>query len=284
MAKTPRILLTRLVGHSDSLAENRRIGQGIKEHGWRPLVDRSSALLDHDTGFDGIVFKNPGGALLDEPMQLTQWTQAREAGLDWLFRDFDEVMTELATSMRARDYELMFYLGGYQEDRNVLAGRFDAEMWKESIGTFVRLGASIGIDAMHNVKSFGASLSKGAVQNALRIAALMQYCNADARCYVETYPHKSDDYLNGRSFGAIFTNVSSAGADFDSAWATWMKQDFRGNPADVIVFIERPPAGANADNQAEWMAGECRKFMDRGWSVAYNPAQPGMLPHELGLK
>lgn len=296
-----RILILSLIGHSSAIAEDRRVGQGIKAEamkgeagdvgdvgtagavqvavqvaGMKPLL---SSLFDlaNSAGFDGVVLKNPGGALLGEEMQLTQWTQAKmDPEMNWLTSDANvRAMQEFSTSMRMCDKEVISYLGCYQGDKLLEGNNFvmKAEWFKESIYTFVVMGMSIGLDAMHNVmEKFGADVGAKAIKNAERVKAGMQYINPDATTYLENHPHKNDTFVNGHRYGAIVPNNNQACTDFAAASdpkTGWMKTDFKG---EVIVFIEQPPEGFTWDDQEDWMDLEIAKYLRMGWSVAYNPS------------
>lgn len=156
-----------------------------------------------------------------------------------------EQMLEFCTSMRMRDKEVIQpYQGG------------------------ALLGCSIEMDGLHNVMAaLGPIDGPAAIQKALEARALLQYRNPAATAYVLEYPHKDDHFLNGHAFGAIVANSSQACTDYASASdpvTGWMKHDFTG---EVIVLIDVE------DEDQEWLAAEMAKYMERGWSVAYNPQQ-----------
>lgn len=288
MAKSGRILILCPIGHSGPNAEDRRVDQGIKAHGIAPLLLSLLALATAPAaageGFDGACIKNIGGALLDEEMQLTQWSQAKaDPAMHWLTNDENvQALREFVAHMKQAGKETIVYVGGYEGDKwlSVHNWVMSVPVFEESLGTFIRMGCSMGLDATHNLRALPHGAQ--AKQNAYRVQAMMSYINPEAVTYLETHPHESDDWVNGHNFGAIVHNLNTACWDYENALGTaekpgWMKRDFKG---EKIVFIEQPPkdSGLEWKTQADWLPRECAKYLKRGWSVAYNPIDSGVSP------
>lgn len=253
-ARKSRLLTLTLCGAGLD-PDTRRTGD-IRLRGWGFTAEKvSSAMADTD----GFIIKNPGGTLPNEPMQLTQWAQAKRAGLHWLTDTFVREWSPVVKAYRDSGREPIVYLGSFQGDKlwhSVPAGQ-RSQLFIESFGDFADSGFTFALDWFHNL-----DLRPEIKVEALATLKRIRTYSRRTRIYVEPFPCPTDQWATDLS---ISTTISNANASF--RWDQSYRNDVLPNYAGEVVVMLDDDLGRGWQNPA-WIIEDLRKCAARGWSAA----------------
>ena len=136
------------IGHSSINAANRRVGWNLAEQGWDGFVENQIQPVI-DSGVRRIMLHNPFGVNGTGAMQFDQYTEAQDAGLDWLTDGFVEAWKPITDS----GVQVIGYIGSPRLDPDSRVFE-DAGDWAgflafaaENTDPLVAAGMDVGYDA-----------------------------------------------------------------------------------------------------------------------------------------
>ncbi|HTL28854.1 MAG TPA: PA14 domain-containing protein [Tepidisphaeraceae bacterium] len=245
------------IGFSSDDKADRCTPPVLKRGGWKALF-KEAAQPELQAGSRRILLSNPFGCIPGEDMQLDQLLHAKEAGLDWIDRDFVATWKPVTQS----GVEVIAYFGAANIDKDFTRlidpatnNKAYFDRFFASIQPALDAGMSIALDGsvmMPDSGPFYEVICKLRAMNVpVYVEARPTLENSWARNFpvicVDAFWHTSDPTING---GA-------------KPWAVPTSQ----LTGEIIRFIQSPPEGKNW-NQRDWLAPSLRGILSEGHTAA----------------
>lgn len=279
-----RLLGLKLAG-VDGTDDIRKLDE-VHRLGWGPAAVEVYQALPH---IDGFILKNPGGVLSNEAMQLTQFAQAKRAGLNWITDNFVSVWKPVCDAYRAAGKDCIAYIGGNPETDNLwnhTPKGAQGQLFKDSFNELAFAGFSFALDDFHTLKGPNKAASLAMFHHLCGIQTLANIFRRDGstqvpdpKMWVESYPDPIDDWANTERVGTMLSNFNASFKWQDSRLMDNLS-DFHG---EVVVLIDD-----DRDEQCEprgwvdprWILDDLRKCRGLGWSAAV-PLDTGIAWDEM---
>jgi hypothetical protein len=252
-----RLLTWEQVGFSSDNKADRCTPPTLKRGGWRALF-RENALPDIQQGSHRILLSNPFGTIPGEDMQLDQLIHAKEAGLDWIDRDFVATWKPVTQS----GIEVIAYFGAANQDPDfvkLIDPKTGNKAWFnrffKSIQPALDAGMSIALDGSvmmpDNSPLFEAIEKLRAMNVPVYVEARPTKQNLWAKNFpvicVDAFWHTSDPFVN----------------DGAKPWAI-PNDELNG---EIIRFVQSPPPGKTWTDHS-WYAPTIREILAEGDTAA----------------
>lgn len=238
------------IGYSGGSVAHRNIGYNLHNIGWMGFVEKwAKPLLDK--GVTRIELHNPGGTLPGEDMQADQFIHARNAGLNWVAKDFAKAWKPITNQI-----EVIAYLGLAHTDANLVdlkTRRHQKDNWLYRMWDSYRLPLdaemSIGFDAIHNEPETSPEYHFVKMIEGLGF-----------KTYIEPWPVKSRTHW----FSSNHITVNSFLPFVNQSWAA---DESLLTGEKVVMINQGPPVNGGFEYYWQWGPSMIRSFQEKGWTV-----------------
>lgn len=251
--KSDRLVVWYSIGFSSNVAADRNVGWDIKKLGWAGFIDKY-VKPQIAWGARRIVLGNPFGALGGEDMQLDQYIDARDAGLNWLTDGFAEAWRPITAS----GVEVIAYLGAIPNDPDFGGppAQWQPRFW-ESINPVLDAGMNVAFDA-----------SSGAPVTSTTYAAVKLAEARGAKVYVEPRPNKNQPQWHGYPVISLDSFWKTSDPSVNSGALNWAATNEQ-LTGEVIRLITEPPAGSTWAQINQWLPAVTHSITASGNTVAF---------------